>query len=130
MEVEAGGSLLQRESTGEASGNCIRCAAVEHTEVAGLVDIRAKDSCFFHRHLLEESIRRFVAHYSGHRPLGDSRRNPRDSLDLDLCNHRLLSLGGSHHDREPENRGLPDFHGHQSQGVEGMQAAHKDSLAM
>ena len=131
MEVEAGGSLLQRESTVEASGNCIRCVAVEHTEVAGLADTRAEDNYFFHRHLPDESICHFVARCSVQHPLGGSRRNPLHSLDLDLYNRRLLSLDSSHRDREVENHDLPDSHGHHSQSGESMQAARKkDSLAM
>lgn len=130
-EVAAGGNLLQRVSTVEARGNCIRCAAVERTEAAGLADTRAEGNCFFHRHLLEESIRHFAAHYSVHHPLGGNRRNRPYPLGLDLCNHRLLSLYDSHRDREPGSHGLLDFREHHSQSAEDMQAGRKkDSLAM
>lgn len=130
MQVDAGGGLLQRESTVEASGNCIRCVGAERTAVAAPADTRGEDSCFFRRHLHEESIRRSVAHCSVHHPSGGSRRNPRRSLDLGLYIHHLLSLDDSHHDREVGDRDRRDLHGRHSRSAEDMQVARKmDRLA-
>ena len=93
MVVEAGVKLLRLESMAEASCNCIRSVAVKHIEVAVPVDTRVEDSCFFHRHLLAESIYHFVVHCNIHHLLRDSRRSPPHPLDLDdapdLYNCRL-----------------------------------------
>lgn len=130
MEVDAGGGLLQRESTVETSGNCIRCVGVERTAVAALADNPGEGSCFFRRYLHEESIRRSIAHCNVHHPSEGSRRNRLHSLDLDLYIHRLLSPDDSQHDREVGDRDRPDFHGRHSLSAEDTQAARKtDRLA-